>query len=294
MRGFHTFRLALPYLTAARTQHDGGRKSRAEVLSRWNAVAPAAGAVAVDPAAPAASASVGKGMSFASGILGRKDGGVSSRAASEASTIADVKWDVCERMDYYVQYCLPSTWSLSEAVRENSVSIQCSPPLEPPTAAGAGGGKAASRPSVHGISVNCFAYKQRVAQPDSGKLLNIFLKRFNASVGNSLQIVSEYAATKPGLDKSPSSIDAEMGHSNISEMLATRLNSAVAEITFTPGAGQPLAHGICRAFFNSNCRFHYVVVVAVPDDEFLDSQDLIINTLMSVVESRVESAAKRT
>lgn len=234
-------------------------------------------------------------MSFASGLFGGI-GATSTRISKENSTVADVKWDVCERMDYYVQYAVPATWSVVEAVRENSVSIQCSPPQLAASSGGTEKGKGAVRPSVHGISINCFAYKQRVAHPDSGKLLHIFLKRFNASVGNSLQILSEYVGKAQGLERHPSAhgTGGEMAQDNISEMLATRLNSAVAEVTFTPGAGQPLAHGVCRAFFNTNARFHYVVVVAVPEDEYGESQDLIVNTLMSVVESRVEAAAKQT
>lgn len=287
----------------------GGPKSRSEVLARWNAKAapvestsPSYDAAATASPSPLSSSlsssssgtATGKGMRFASGIrIGRST--ASTRVSQEDSTVADVRWDVCERMDYHVQYAVPATWSMAEAVRENSVSIQCGPP--PTRMEGAGApAEPVLCPAVHGISINCFAYKQRVAHPDNAKLLHIFLKRFNASVGNSLQIVSEYVGQAPGLRRDPSlhGTGGEMADANISETLATRLMSAVAELTFTPGAGQPLVHGLCRAFFSSNARFHYVVVVAVPEDEYAASQDLIVHALMSVVESRVEAAAKQT
>ncbi|CBZ26734.1 conserved hypothetical protein [Leishmania mexicana MHOM/GT/2001/U1103] len=245
-------------------------------------------------------------MSFASGLL--RDLSPSTRSSSTNatidSTVGDVLWDLCERMDYYVQYNIPSSWQVTELLRDNSIAIQCSPP--PPTEAVEGSGAA-----VHGISLNCFAYKQRVKQADSVRLLHVFLKRFNASVNNSLELLSEGHPPPPPAEvrvpangSSSSAGDARTvtsAHSRDTEddegmcqTLAKQLNSAVAEVTFTSGPGQPLAHGLCRAFYNSNGRFHYVIVVAVPEEEYANSLDLMIHALASVVESRVEAAAKRT
>lgn len=244
---------------------------------------------------------VGKGMSFASGLL--RDVSPSTRTASTNaaadSTIGDVPWDLCERMDFYVQYNIPSSWVVTELLRDNSIAIQCSPP--PPSSSGADEVESA----VHGISLNCFAYKQRVKQLDSSRLLSVFLKRFNASVGNSLEIVAEGRPPAPAGDVGNANTDAgaaEDGYAPLKpedaektcQLLARQLNSAVAEISFTPAPGQPLAHGLCRAFYNSNGRFHYVIVVAVPAEEYATSLDLVTHALASVVESRVEAAAKRT
>lgn len=273
---------------------------RSVVLDRWT------GAAAVSPeSASTHQGLLGKGMSFASGLL--RDVSPSTRQtstnAAADSTVGDVPWDLCERMDFYVQYNVPSSWHVSELLRDNSIAIQCSPPPSASTTAGDG--------AVHGISLNCFAYKQRVKQPDSSKLLHVFLKRFNASVNNSLELIAEgkppatsaeiklpggetsavgTAETAPAEFIAPTPEDPD----GTCQMLAKQLSSAVAEISFTPAPGQSLAHGLCRAFYNSNCRFHYVIVVAVPEEEYATSLDLIVHALASVVESRVEAAAKRT
>lgn len=271
---------------------------RSGVLARWTGT----GAAATQPN----QSLLGKGMSFASGLL--RDISPSTRSASTNatidSTVGDVLWDLCERMDYYVQYNIPSSWQVTELLRDNSIAIQCSPP--PPTEAAEGSGAA-----VHGISLNCFAYKQRVKQADSVRLLHVFLKRFNASVNNSLELLSEgYPPLPPAEVRAPANgssggagdartVTSAYSHDTgddegTCQTLAKQLNSAVAEVTFTPGPGQPLAHGLCRAFYNSNGRFHYVIVVAVPEEEYANSLDLMIHALASVVESRVEAAAKRT
>ncbi|KAG5480078.1 hypothetical protein LSCM1_06503 [Leishmania martiniquensis] len=272
---------------------------RSCVLARWTG----AGAKAAD----ANRSLLGKGMSFASGLL--RDASPSTRSASTnaaiGSTVGDVLWDLCERMDYYVQYNIPSSWRVTELLRDNSIAIQCSPP--PPIEATEGSGAA-----VHGISLNCFAYKQRVKQADSVRLLHVFLKRFNASVNNSLEVLSEGHPPLPSPAEMRRAVNGTSGgalHAGMAastqaggagaeegtcEMLAKQLNSAVAEVTFTPGPGQPLAHGLCRAFYNSNGRFHYVIIVAVPEEEYANSLDLMIHALVSVVESRVEAAARRT
>ncbi|KAG5502698.1 hypothetical protein JIQ42_05767 [Leishmania sp. Namibia] len=272
---------------------------RSGVLARWTGAA--AKAAETNPSL------LGKGMSFASGLV--RDASPSTRSASTNavidSTVGDVLWDLCERMDYYVQYNIPSSWRVTELLRDNGIAIQCSPPPPIETAEGSGA-------AVHGISLNCFAYKQRVKEADSVRLLHVFLKRFNASVNNSLELLSEGHPPRssraelkgPANGTSRGALDAGMAASTQAgnagngegtcETLAKQLNSAVAEVTFTPGPGQPLAHGLCRAFYNSNGRFHYVIVVAVPEEEYVNSVDLMIHALASVVESRVEAAAKRT
>ncbi|GET88223.1 hypothetical protein, conserved [Leishmania tarentolae] len=270
---------------------------RSCVLARWTGTGAAA--------TPSNQSMLSKGMSFASGLL--RDVSPSTRSASTNastdSTVGDVLWDLCERMDYYVQYSIPSSWQMTELLRDNSIAIQCSPP--PPREAAEG-----SELAVHGISLNCFAYKQRVTQADSVRLLHVFLKRFNASVNNSLELLSEghppppTEVRVPANGSSSGSVNTRAGTSahlhgtgddkGTCTTLAKQLNSAVAEVTFTPGPGQPLAHGLCRAFYNSNGRFHYVIVVAVPEGEYANSIDLIIHALASVVESRVEAAARRT
>ncbi|KAK7197212.1 hypothetical protein NESM_000666900 [Novymonas esmeraldas] len=279
--------------------------TRSSVLSRWTGGGPTRSAAAT--AADAAPQSlVGRGMRFASGLL--RDVSSSTRSASTTaapdSTVGDVPWDLCERMDYFVQYNVPSSWHVSEMLRDNSIAIQCSPP--PPASSESSG------LPVHGISLNCFAYKQRVKQADSARLLRVFLARFNASVGNSLEVLCEgdpppppaSEATLPtaehrgaGDGGGAAAVYSSMRDGGGAEMcraLATQLRCAVAEITFTPGPGLPLAHGLCRAFYNTNGRFHYVVVVAVPEGEYVASLDLVLHALTSVVESRVEAAARRT
>ncbi|KPA75195.1 putative mitochondrial hypothetical protein [Leptomonas pyrrhocoris] len=270
------------------------RVSRSAVIARW------AGSSAADAGNSSEPQGIlGKGMTFASGLL--RDASPSTRKASSNAaadtTVGDVPWDLCERMDFYVQYNVPSSWHVTELLRDNSIAIQCSPP--PPSSSTAGDS------AVHGISLNCFAYKQRVKQPDSSKLLHVFLKRFNASVNNSLELVAEgeppAAATAIKLPCREASDAAAEGAvpapedpDGTCQTLAKQLNSAVAEISFTPAPGQSLAHGLCRAFYNSNGRFHYVIVAAVPEEEYGASLDLIVHALASVVESRVEAAAKRT
>ncbi|EPY24702.1 hypothetical protein STCU_03553 [Strigomonas culicis] len=228
-------------------------------------------------------------MNFASGLVSNIT--QSTRAAIDVgSTPADVKWDICERMDFLIQYCVPSNWLMAEHVRENGVAIQAVPP---PT------GEGDLKPSVHGISINCFAYMKQVKEPNCGKLLHTFLRRFNASVNNSLEIISEAAVkTTNTVLRAPAELednhDKETGEGSICALLAQQLKCAVAEFSFTPAPGQPLARGLCRAFYNSNKRFHYVVVVAVPAEEYEVAQDLVIHALVAVVEGRVEAAAKRT
>lgn len=267
---------------------------RTAVLARWTGSSSSAGA----SSSFATQGVLGKGMSFASGLL--RDVSPSTRRTSTNavadSTVGDVPWDLCERMDFYVQYNVPSSWHVTELLRDNSIAIQCSPP--PPSSS-------AGEAAVHGISLNCFAYKQRVKQPDCSKLLHVFLKRFNASVNNSLELIAEGkppSATAeikvPGKDGSGAASEeaapAPEDSDGTCQTLAKQLSSAVAEISFTPTPGQSLAHGLCRAFYNSNGRFHYVIVVAVPEEEYATSLDLIVHALASVVESRVEAAAKRT
>lgn len=289
---------------------------RSAVLARWT------GTPAVDPdRASTPTGLVGKGMHFASGLL--RDVSQSTRTASTNaaadSTIGDVPWDLCERMDFYVQYNIPSSWHVTELLRDNSIAIQCSPPaltgssssssMSTSSSSSSGGrDNGGSESAVHGISLNCFAYKQRVKQLDSSRLLHVFLKRFNASVGNSLELIAEGKPPATAADVAAGAVrdearavDAENGYvppkpedaDGTCQMLAKQLSSAVAEISFTPAPGQPLAHGLCRAFYNSNGRFHYVIVVAVPAEEYATSLDLMVHALASVVESRVEAAAKR-
>ncbi|KPI83473.1 hypothetical protein ABL78_7494 [Leptomonas seymouri] len=267
---------------------------RSAVIARWT------GRPAADSGNhPSQERILGKGISFASGLL--RSVSPSARSASTNSvtdsTTGDVMWDLCERMDFYVQYNVPSSWYVSELLRDNSIAIQCSPP---PPSRGAAGDAA-----VHGISLNCFAYKQRVKQPDSSKLLHVFLKRFNASVNNSLAVIAE---GRPSASATEAKLPSKDGSDTVAEAavpapedpegtcqtIAKQLNSAVAEVSFTPAPGQSLAHGLCRAFYNSNGRFHYVIVVAVPEEEYAASLDLMVHALASVVESRVEAAAKRT
>ncbi|ORC88908.1 uncharacterized protein TM35_000141190 [Trypanosoma theileri] len=271
MRVFHRVaQIGQRVNSATRFQRQG--VSRDVALARWNARP-------VDDAKKEeeeVTNMVGKGMKFASSVTSRS---WKASRSSVASTIADVSWDLCERLDFYVQYSVPSNWLVTERVNENSIAVQCRPPWT---------GKGEERPTVHGFSLNCFAYKQKVKNPDSEKLLNLFLQRFNASVSNSLEVVSQSSGSKDKTRHNDSS------DKSISESLASRLDCAVAEITFTPVVGEPLAHGLCRAFYNSNHRFHYVVVVAVPEDEFEVSKDLLTHALLAVVESRVEAAAKRT
>ncbi|KAG5506528.1 hypothetical protein JKF63_06031 [Porcisia hertigi] len=283
------------------TMHEArAQVPRSCVLARWTGVGAAAAVTA-----PTSNSLLGKGMSFASGLL--RDVSPSTRSASTNaatdSTVGDVLWDLCERMDYYVQYNVPSTWRVTELLRDNSIAIQCSPPAPPEATE-------KSRGAVHGISLNCFAYKQRVKHADCVRLLHIFLKRFNASVNNSLESLSEGHPPPPAKVGLPADHDSDGvvgaaaaasaqvrdggNDEGMCHTLAKELNSAIAEITFTPGPGQPLAHGLCRAFYNSNGRFHYIVVVAVPEEEYSNSLDLMIHALASVVESRVEAAAKRT
>ncbi|CAD2215129.1 hypothetical protein AGDE_01260 [Angomonas deanei] len=234
---------------------------------------------------------LGKGMNFASSLGFGATGGGSSRSSMNVQTsAADVSWDLCDRMDYLVQYSVPSNWLMAEQVRENNVTIQ----LTPPRVAGEEG--KATSPSVHGISISCFAYRRKVVEPNCEKLLHTFLHRFNASVRNSLEIISEASVQPTSAVVPPTAADhtsSSEEEERLTHKLAQQLQCAVAEITFTPAPGQPLAHGLCRAFYNSNGRYHYIVVVAVPDDEYDTSLDLIIHALLSVVEGRVEAAAKR-
>lgn len=273
MRAFHrAVQIGQGPMSVRRIQRCG--VSREMVLARWNAC----------PGDPEkkdnAVGIVGKGMRFAAAITtGGGSGGWLAPRSSVASTIADVSWDLCERLDFYVQYSVPSNWLVAERVSENSIAIQCRPPLP---------GCNRELPTVHGFSLNCFAYKQKVKEPNSEKLLHLFLQRFNASVSNSLEVLSQSSGRGNRVR------DADLPEVSISESLANRLNCAVAEITFTPATGEPLAHGLCRAFYNSNHRFHYIVVVAVPEDEFEVSKDLVTHALLAVVEGRVEAAAKRT
>nr|CCC89378.1 conserved hypothetical protein [Trypanosoma congolense IL3000] len=250
-----------------RLQHEG--VSRETVLARWNACTKG-------PQEAKAKGRAGKGMMFASNLSSSWAG----QRNVPISTKSKVSWVLRERMDYYVQYSVPSNWVVVERVSDNSIAVQCRPPV----AEGAVEG-----PTVHGLSLNCFAYKQKVKDPDCAKLLSLFLRRFNTSVLGSLVVLSTASGHREGDVNA-----AETPERTISDVLASRLNCAVAEITFTPDAGGPLAHGLCRAFYSSNHRFHYVVVVAVPHDEFGVSGDLLTHALLEVAEGRAEVAPKRT
>ncbi|CBH09014.1 hypothetical protein, conserved [Trypanosoma brucei gambiense DAL972] len=270
MRTFsRTARITSSAACVGRFEHQG--VSRDAVLARWSLQV-------VKPNAMKTGGLIGKGMKFASPL---GPSGWATRNSGTGSTVLDVNWDSRERMDYYVHYSVPSTWTVVEHVSDNSVAIQSKPPV--------GDSPGAEGPTVHGFSLNCFAYKQKVKEPDCEKLLSLFLRRFDASVSNSLAVLSKASGRGNG-----AICGTAKPEQDISEVLANRLECAVAEVTFTPAVGEPLAHGLCRAFYNSNRRFHYVVVVAVPEDEFTLSKDLLTHALLAVVESRVEAAPKGT
>ncbi|CUG93425.1 Hypothetical protein, putative [Bodo saltans] len=52
-----------------------------------------------------------------------------------------------------------------------------------------------------------------------------------------------------------------------------------------------LAHGLCRAFYNSNRRFHYIMLAVVPEAEFAASERLLAHALMHFGASKTTGMA---
>jgi len=175
-------------------------------------------------------------------------------------------------------------------VRENFISIQ----ISPPTAAGSG-----SAP-VHGISITAFAYHKKVKHPDSGALLRSFVKRFSTQVDPNLRLVQFYdegaeaaAAATPENSKgtTPPLKEKEVDSStSVAHEIGRQIGGSVCEVSFSPRAGPTSpqrnpALGVCRAFYHPNGRFHYVVLAAVPSEEFQVVSDQVKYAVMATRET---------
>jgi hypothetical protein len=214
---------------------------------------------------------------------------------------------MCERMDFRVQYAVPSTWVVREMARENHVAIQCFPPPPPSSSSSLAGGG-----GVHGISLNCFAYHKKVADASPDRLMDTFLKRFAPTCeGGTLHVVRR---SSPATTTTSNPAEAAAGNhagkgegsakGNWVDCISSQIGGAVCEITFVPRAG-PIggsaetvggeatttaqdcrkAHGLCRAFFNSNKRLHYIMLVVVPDEEYHASERLAAHALLHLAET---------
>ena len=245
----------------------------------------------------------GEGSSLSSssrGIVGQSDDQLPPLPRAD-DTHGGVPWCCHERLDFYFSFWAPQGWTVREMVRENFISIQVSPPvaeMDVDTNGETHKISSSSAAPVHGISITAFAYHKKVKHPDSGTLLRSFVKRFSTQVDPNLRIVQFYDAgaeeearkqNQPNLPSpGSSSLAADRGlHEEVNdggdEKVSSRLSVAheiggqiggsVCEVAFSPRAGptspqRNAALGVCRAFYHPNGRFHYVVLAAVPSNEF--------------------------
>jgi hypothetical protein len=162
---------------------------------------------------------------------------------------------------------------------------------------------------LHGISMNCFAYHRKVDNPSSDQLMETFLKRFATTCEGGVVNVVRSSAKQPQAQPaaSPATTHDEDGASlNWTETISSQIGGSVCEITFEPrrpptssssadevssppspatapsSQANPsnMARGLCRAFYNNNRRFHYIMLAVVPDAEFATSERLLAHTLM--------------
>ena len=190
--------------------------------------------------------------------------------------VQGVPWVCNERLDFYFSFWSPASWTIQEVVRENFISIQLSPPQE----AGA---------SVHGISITAFAYHRKVENPYSPELLKSFTRRFISQVDPSGKIIDELSTTSK-LAQDLSSGESKAGINRQLKEIVEKAGGAVCQLSFSPrtAAGtRTAAKGLCRAFYHPNRRFHYVVLAAVPENEY----DLVTPLLSHAVCSASELAA---
>lgn len=224
----------------------------------------------------------------------------------------DVKWRLEERLDYSLRYFIPLGWETHEKVSDNLISVQCHPPrpLEPPKT----DEERMTIPSVHGLSLNCFAYHRKVIDPDAAKLLVSFLKRFGSAVNNSVVVHRQrYYRTSGPFPAPPAPPGAQeqsdhhastasnpsdtapdessfLFQQDLVDFIAARIGGAVCELSFTPPSPAALdtppaeARGLCRAFYSKSKRVHVVVMMAVPVDEYAVMRDAVAQGVMHVTD----------
>jgi hypothetical protein len=166
---------------------------------------------------------------------------------------------------------------------------------------------APSTAPLHGISMNCFAYHRKVENPSSDQLMETFLKRFATTCeGGVVNVVRSSANQQAQPAASPATPHGDDGASlNWTEAISSQIGGSVCEITFEPrrppasssstdemsspspatapssqATPSNTARGLCRAFYNNNRRFHYIMLAVVPDAEFATSERLLAHTLM--------------
>jgi hypothetical protein len=196
-----------------------------------------------------------------------------------------IPWSCHERMDFYFSFWAPQGWVVREMVRENFISIQISPPTA----------SAGSSSPIHGISITAFAYHKKVKHPDSGALLRSFVKRFSSQVDPNLRLVQFYdeaaeaAAAEGGASTTPKEevVDSSV---SVAHEVGRQIGGSVCEVSFAPRAGPTSpqrnpALGVCRAFYHPNGRFHYVVLAAVPSEEFQLVADQVKYAIMATRET---------
>lgn len=308
--------------------------SRAQVVAKWKGT--------TDSGGPVAARVISKAMAFVSGPSSQRRAAAAPGGAKEVGSIADISWDICERLDHAFTYYCPRGWVLDEKVRENFLSIELSPARPSPPAGEDGtaslsassssgsssppsAGRTASEEAVrqqqqapiHGLTITSYAYFKKVQDPDCDKLLDAFLRRFNQCMDNSLEVLNRSTPRKrPAVDAqgrpvaltpeeaakaapSGEAVPIDAAHrSKLCDLIATRIGGAACEILFTPvlngdmtsleasrsETGITRARGLCRAFFHTNRQHHYVVVMAVPEDEFEASWDLVAHAVLGVRE----------
>lgn len=256
-------------------------------------------------------------------------GGAISSSDVNASVAAipptDIQWSTCERMDFFIMYDVPSTWSLREQVRENHVNIQCFPDRSNLKFADAAAVDS-DQPWLHGITISCYAYNKSVEDASPDRLLDLFLRRFGQTCEEgSLNVLQRSRTINAAGDKESSdsseegksSIDAAPSPTNWVDVISSRVPGAVCTIAFEPkqmmssmiGSKQTggtstassnvssntttRAKGMCRAFYSTNKRFHYIAMAAVPEAQFDASERLIAHTLLHVMESKATKGTHR-
>ncbi len=298
--------------------------TRAHVVAQWKGT---------DAVPAPATRAISKAMSFVSGPSTQRKAAPTITGAKEIGSIADISWDVCERLDHAFTYYCPKGWLLDEKLRENFLSIELSPPRPNPEGDAPSSSSAPTaddtasqvrqqqQAPIHGLTITSYAYFKKVSDPDCDKLLEAFLRRFNQVMGNSLEVLNRSTPHKrppvdaqgrpvaPATPPPAAAADHKDGTSGeavpidsdhrakLCELIATRIGGAACEILFTPVMNSDLpleasrsdqgimrARGLCRAFFHSNRQHHYVVVMAVPEDEFEASWDLVAHAVLGVRE----------
>jgi len=220
------------------------------------------------------------------------DSSTNDSSAPQPIPSEDIAFSTRERLDYFLEYALPENWTVSERVFENFISIEASPPRpdlsdrEATDNAAPEAKRAPPEASVHGLCITAFAYHRRVQEPNPERLLRSFVTRFEKCVQKCVVVstVTQPSSTaERASHRSSAGSETPTAARAFMEKVVSNLGGSMCEITFDTITGIA-AHGYCRTFYSTSRRHHYVVLVAVPEDEFPVSHLLVQRLVLGVTE----------